>query len=344
MAYRLVGIGVGPGDPELLTLAGQRELRCAGRVFVPVLGPDDRGRAEAVVRAHVADDTVIERLTFALADPVTGPQQRRRRHWDAAAERIVDYLLSTAGAEGGGAHGGTTHGGDAQGGTAQGETAQGGRVEGGTADGRVAEGGVAEGGVAAFATIGDPAVYSTFGYLAATVRALLPEVEIRTVPGITAMQAAASAAGITLVEGAEPLTVLPLTRNVTAVAEVIERGGTVVVYKGGRRLGELRDVITRSGALDRAMYAEHLGTPDARVLPLSEVDIAEPAYATGTAVSGTEAPGTAATGAEEHGTDERKTDERTVGSVDGTGRTVGDAPYLSTVVVLPPRGGRGAQL
>jgi precorrin-2/cobalt-factor-2 C20-methyltransferase len=270
MTYRLVGIGVGPGDPELLTLAGQRELRSAGRVFVPVLGPDERGRAEAVVRAHLAEDAVVERLTFALADPVDGPQQRRRRHWDVAAERIVDHLRST-------------------------------------------------GGSAAFATIGDPAVYSTFGYLAATVRALLPEVEIRTVPGITAMQAAASAAGITLVEGVEPLTVLPVTRNVTAVAAEIERGGTVVVYKGGRRLGELREVITRSGALDRAVYAEHLGTRDARVLPLSEVDIAEPASATGT-------------------------EESTVGTVDGTGRTVGDAPYLSTVVVLPARAGRGEQL
>ena len=258
MVHRLVGVGVGPGDPELLTLAGQRELRTAGRVFVPVLGPDERGRAEAVVRAHLAQDAVIERLTFALADPVDGAQQRRHRHWDAAAERIVEYLRSGAGS-------------------------------------------------AAFATIGDPSVYSTFGYLAATVRALLPEVEIRTIPGITAMQAAASAAGITLVEGAEPLTVLPVTRNVTAVAERIEAGGTVVVYKGGRRLSALRDVITRSGALDRAIYAEHLGTPDARVLPLSEVDIVEPASATGAGA-------------------------------------VGDAPYLSTVVVLPLRGGRGEQL
>jgi precorrin-2/cobalt-factor-2 C20-methyltransferase len=141
-------------------------------------------------------------------------------------------------------------------------------------------------------------------------------VEIRTIPGITAMQAAASAAGITLVEGAEPLTVLPATRNVTAVADRIEAGGTVVVYKGGRRLSALRDVITRSGALDRAVYAEHLGTRDARVLPLSEVDIAEPG-------SATEADGAC---------------------VDGADRTVGDAPYLSTVVVLPPRGGRGEQL
>jgi precorrin-2/cobalt-factor-2 C20-methyltransferase len=254
---RLVGVGVGPGDPELLTIAGLRELRCAGRIFVPVLSSDDLGRAEAIVRAHDINADRLERLVFALSDPVTGPQQSRQRHWDAAANRVADHLA--------------THGGSA-----------------------------------AFATIGDPTIYSTFGYLATTVRALVPDVTITTIPGITAMQAAASAAGITLAEGQEPLTVVPVTRNVTAVREALDGHGTVVAYKGGRRLRELREVIERAGALDRAVYAEHLGTVDQRVLPLSEVDVED--------------------------------------TVDASGRVVGGAPYLSTVVVLPSRGGRGEQL
>jgi precorrin-2/cobalt-factor-2 C20-methyltransferase len=255
---RLVGVGVGPGDPELLTLAGLRELQNAGRIFVPVLSTDDLGRAEAIVRAHDIPANRLERLVFALSDPVTGPQQRRHRHWDAAAHRVAEHLRE---------HGGS----------------------------------------AAFATIGDPTIYSTFGYLAATVRSEVPDVTITTIPGITAMQAAASAAGITLVEGSEPLTVLPVSRNVTAVREALDGHGTVVAYKGGRRLRELREVIERAGALDRAVYAEHLGTVDQRVLPLSEVDVED--------------------------------------TVDGSGRVVaGGAPYLSTVVVLPSRGGRGEQL
>lgn len=257
---RLVGVGVGPGDPEMLTLAGLRELRDAGVVFVPVLDASERGRAEAVVRAHLPASAPVERLVFALADPVTGPQDRRRHHWDAAAGRVAEHLS---------AHGGT----------------------------------------AAFATLGDPSVYSTFGYLAATVRDLVSGVEIATVPGITAMQAAASAAGLNLVEGSEPLTVLPVTRNVTAMADALGRHGTVVAYKGGRRMRELRDVIERAGALDRAVYAEHLGTADQRVLPLSEMDF-----------------------------------EDAGDTVDASGGPGGGGPYLSTVVVLPPRAGRGEQL
>jgi precorrin-2/cobalt-factor-2 C20-methyltransferase len=245
---RLVGLGVGPGDPELLTLAGLRELTTAGRVFVPVMALDEQGRSEAVVRAHLTEpDAPVERLVFALSDDVRGSQQRRNQHWDTAAARVAEHL--------------TEHGGSA-----------------------------------VFATIGDPMIYSTFTYLAATVRRSLPEVEVVTVPGITAMQAAASAAGLHLVEGTESLTLVPVTREVTGLRAALRGGGTVVAYKGGRRLDELRAEIEAAGALDRSVYAEHLGTPRARVLPLSEVD-----------------------------------------------RTAG-APYLSTVVILPPRGGRGEQL
>jgi precorrin-2/cobalt-factor-2 C20-methyltransferase len=243
----LVGIGVGPGDPDLLTVAAVRELSAAGRVFVPVMAPEAAGRAETVVRAHLTHDR-LERLVFALNDDLAGSQRRRHDCWDAAAARVLAHLRE---------HGGT----------------------------------------AAFATLGDPSVYSTFGYLAETVRERLPGVRIRTIPGITAMQAAASAAGLTLVEGSEPLTLLPLARDCARSDAVLDaalaQGSTVVAYKGGRRLAQLRERIAAAGALDRAWCAEHLGTADQRITPLAHTDL---------------------------------------------------AAYLSTVVVLPARNGRGAQL
>jgi precorrin-2/cobalt-factor-2 C20-methyltransferase len=126
------------------------------------------------------------------------------------------------------------------------------------------------GGTAAFATIGDPNVYSTFTYLAQTVVAMVPDVVVETVPGITAMQALAAASGTPLVEGGERLTLLPFTGGIDPLAGLLDVDGTVVVYKAGRRLSELAATVKDAGR--DAVYGAHLGLPGERVTPLSDVD------------------------------------------------------------------------
>lgn len=213
---RLVGVGVGPGDPELVTLKAIRELREAGRIFVPVLDDGEAGRAEATVRAHAGHDRV-ERLVFALET------EARQRFWDAAGRRVARWL---------------------------GE----------------------DGGTAAFATIGDPNVYSTFSYLSASVRELLPGVEVTTVPGITAMQALSAASGVPLVTGDEPLVLLPLARGVAELRTALRFAGSVVGYKGGRHLGAIAQELKRAGRLDGAIVGSHLGLAGESVADLSTVD------------------------------------------------------------------------
>lgn len=73
----LVGVGVGPGDPALVTLGAVEALRRADRVVAPSSAIDAVGRAESVVR-QVAPDVRVERLVFSMqgADDRTGSQRR----------------------------------------------------------------------------------------------------------------------------------------------------------------------------------------------------------------------------------------------------------------------------
>jgi precorrin-2/cobalt-factor-2 C20-methyltransferase len=220
---RLIGVGMGPGDPELVTLRAARVLASAGRVFVPVLDAAETGRAEATVAGH-APPGRVERLVFALNE--RSDADRRYAHWDAAGARVAQWLSSTHGD-------------------------------------------------AAFATIGDPNLYSTFGYLAQTVRGLLPGVVVETVPGITAMQALAAASGVPLAEGRERLTLVSATAGLD---RILETDGTVVVYKGFRHLSALSAAVAAAGR--SAVYGERLGLPDERVADLSTVDSEVPYLST----------------------------------------------------------------
>lgn len=213
---RLVGVGVGPGDPELVTVKAVRELRAAGTVFVPVLDLAEQGRAERTVRAHLPEPAAgdvdpVQRLAFALDDRggLTGP---REQAWQQAAAAVAARLRR-------------------------------------------------DGGTVAFATLGDPAVYSTFAYLSATVRELLPGVRVDTVPGITAMQDLAARTGISLCEGTESLALLPLTAGVAAFRAALDGHDTVVGYKGGSRMAEVLDALAAAGRLDGAVYGAALGLP-----------------------------------------------------------------------------------
>src|ERR687895_35311 len=184
MSGRLVGVGVGPGDPELLTVKGLGLLREADEVFVHVADTGEVGRAEAKVREYL-DEGRIRRLLFALSDDA----EARERNWTNAARKVSGHLR----------------------------------------DGRTCT----------FATIGDPNVYSTFTYLARTVKEYIPEVEIRTIPGITAMQDLASRGGTVLLEGDQRLALLPFTAGERPLREALAEFETVVCYKGGGRLAEV---------------------------------------------------------------------------------------------------------
>ena len=117
----------------------------------------------------------------------------------------------------------------------------------------------------AFATIGDPLLYSTYTYLLREVQKRVPEVEVVTVPGITSFQAAAARANLPLVEDDEVLTVVPAWKEELSTLGVAQRPGTTVFLKTYRHRNRILEQVKAGGHPATVLYAAHVGLRDERI-------------------------------------------------------------------------------
>jgi precorrin-2/cobalt-factor-2 C20-methyltransferase len=135
----LYGVGLGPGEADLVTVRGKRVLENAGVVYSP-------GRLSKTVATEHVPESKIGDLDF----PMTRDDDELRRAWKAAAAEIAPRARE---------------------------------------------------GTAAFVTLGDPNVYSTFGHLRRTLDTFHPEVDLTVVPGVSAVTAFATALGVEVAAG-----------------------------------------------------------------------------------------------------------------------------------------------
>ena len=136
----LYGIGLGPGQADLVTVRGKAVLESVDVVYSP-------GRLSRTVALNHVDELKIGDLDF----PMTRDEDKLREAWKAAAEEIAPQARE---------------------------------------------------GDAAFVTLGDPNVYSTFGHLRRTLDAFHPDVDVEIVPGVSAMTAFATALDVEIEAGA----------------------------------------------------------------------------------------------------------------------------------------------
>jgi len=168
---KLFGLGVGPGDPELMTLKAVRILKACDTIAIPHRDP---ARCVALQIGAGAVPEILSRPILCLDMPMTRDKQARERAYGRATEQLTAAL-----------NGGQS---------------------------------------VAFLTLGDPSIYSTFGYLAQRVaRAGFP---VEIVPGVPSFCAAAAALGEPLCADGEALRILPGTEAKGGETWVYMKGGT----------------------------------------------------------------------------------------------------------------------
>jgi precorrin-2/cobalt-factor-2 C20-methyltransferase len=88
-AGRLFGVGVGPGDPELLTLRAYHVLSRVPVIFVPKKNEQSESIAESIVGSLAPG---IESKIVGLVLPMLRDKERLKEYWHQAANTIWLYL------------------------------------------------------------------------------------------------------------------------------------------------------------------------------------------------------------------------------------------------------------
>ncbi|GAB4486334.1 MAG: precorrin-2 C(20)-methyltransferase [Thermodesulfovibrionales bacterium] len=212
---RLSVIGVGPGDPELLTLKAVRILNDAACVIVPKGREEGSSLARSIVEKAVdlRGKDVIEAY-FPMRKTRGGPSADLDAKWNETVETVLERL---------------------------------------------------DRGDAAFITIGDPTIYSTFRYLHDRLLELRPGLVIELVPGVSSITASAAAAGVYLGIADERIAVLPA--NYTADLErTVREFDTVVLMKVNKVFREILSRLEGMKLAENAVYVARAGMPDEKIV------------------------------------------------------------------------------
>lgn len=196
---KFYGVGVGPGDPKLLTLRAVEVLQEIEVIAIPKSKLDRESIAWEIAKTHCPSGVRVLELEM----PMTSDESVLRAAWQCAADKIQEEMRG--------------------------------------------------GNSVAFLTLGDPSLYSTYSYLLSILENVLSPEQVETIPGITAMAAAAARVNWPLATGDEPLIILPGIEGL----EEYEKYPNLVLMKVSRNLPEVMKRIQTTDA--QAVLATRVG-------------------------------------------------------------------------------------
>ncbi len=209
---KFYGVGVGPGDPKLLTLRAVEVLQEIEVIAIPKSKMDRESIAWEIAKTHCPTGVKVLELEM----PMTSDESILRAAWQSAADKIQEEM-----------HRGNS---------------------------------------VAFLTLGDPSLYSTYSYLLSILENVLAPEQVETIPGITAMAAAAARVNWPLATGDEPLVILPGIEGL----EEYEKYPNLVLMKVSRNLPEVMKRIQTTGA--QAVLATRVGQAGEEIRVLDAQD------------------------------------------------------------------------
>ncbi len=226
MNGKLYVIGVGPGDPELLTLKAVRIIKESPVLCVPKGREEGSSLALSIVEKAVRLDgkEIIEahfpmRKTKGKRSAVSG--QRSADYdpeldvkWTETAVAILSQLK--------------------------------------------------KGKDVGFLTLGDPTIYSTFFYLYDKLLELQPDLSIQIIPGVSSINASAARANISLGLGHERIAVLP-ANYLDNLKTTLEMFDTVVLMKVNKVLDEIIKLLRGMDLLGSAVCVSRAGMEDEKI-------------------------------------------------------------------------------
>jgi precorrin-2/cobalt-factor-2 C20-methyltransferase len=204
-------VGVGPGDPGLVTVGALRVLDSASVVFVPV---SSEGRES--VAGKIYSTLSPRRKTHPFVFPMTESPSERNA---VIARQIKEYSWLWRGAQS-----------------------------------------------VALPVIGDSALYATVAYLYSAWRAILPDIELRLTPGVSAHSLASCVAGEFMALGEERMSILPGTARPAKLAETMSFSDCVALYKPSALGGDLPKLLDGTGPWSRAVRVQRAGLPEQLVV------------------------------------------------------------------------------